>query len=332
MKIEDLLNDVRKTKTKQAEAAKKVKKADDPAVASQIPQNLTASLENELPKNIVADAQQGDQQKVLDLLDAIEQGGEVSGATGAAENLTEAKIAEEMAILDQAIIDKQAEYFGIKMAESFVSRVVELNNPLVSEKEASEYAKAAAEEEYGRWFNAGQALFDGYRYKAAQFPAVEGSEGILDNGAQLVPATVNQSEVDTFAEDLANYLSSENAMEEEGSSDEGKTAAEKAANVSALFGKIKAFLGGMPSKMVDMGRGTGGAMKSVGTVIRKHPAIAGAATAGAGAAGAGAYMLTNKQPKQSEKISADAKSIIAAFTGGVIDKKQAAEKLLPLLR
>lgn len=323
MKIDELLNEVTKTRTKQAEAAKKVKKADDPAAASQIPQDLTASPEHEMPKNVATEAQQGDQQKVMELLEAIEQGGEASGAAGAAENLTEAKIAEEMAILDQAIIDKQAEYFGVKMAESFVNRVVELNNPAVSEKEAEEYVKAAAKEEYVRWFNAGQALFDGYRHKAAQFPAMEGGEGILDNGGQPVPAEVNQSEVDALAQDLANYLAAETAMEE------GKTAAEKEAKVSELFGKLKGYF----SKMQ-------GGMKSVGTTIKKHPVIAGSAAAGVGAAGVGTYMATrnkkssdesNKQPKPPVKAAADAGSILAAFKSGVIGKKEAAEKLLPLM-
>lgn len=329
MKLEDLLNDVKKTRTKQAEAAKKgSKKAEDAAAGSQIPQDLTAGQEHEMPKNIATEAQQGDQQKVMELLDAIEQGGE---AAGAAENLTEAKIAEEMAILDQAIIDKQAEYFGVKMAESFVNRVVELNNPHVSEKEAAEYVKAAAEEEYSRWFNAGQALRDGYVSKAAEFPATEGGEGIIDNGEQLVPSEGNASEVDVLARDLAQYLATGEALEE--GLGESKAAAEKEAKVSELFGKLKAFFSGMPGKIH-------GGMKSVGTTIKKHPVIAGSAAVGAGAAGAGAYMATrnkkssdesNKQPKQSEKIAVNAGAILAAFKSGVIGKKEAAERLAPLM-
>lgn len=212
MNIDALLKQVNKTRTKQAEGE----------TVSQIPQALPTNPATELPKNVVAEGQTGDEQKVMELLEAIEQSGEVKGA---AESIMAAKMAEEIAALDQVIIDKQAEHFGVKMADHFAQRLIDINNPQISEKQAEEMVKAAAEEEYARWFHAGNALWDGYAAKAAAEFGTDGGAGIIDNGGEAVPAAVNQSEVDVFANDLAGYL----AAEFGGEGEDGKSANEKQA-------------------------------------------------------------------------------------------------------
>lgn len=332
MNIDELLKQVNRSRTKQAEGE----------AVSQIPQGLQADPATELPKNVVAEGQAGDEQKVMDLLTAIEQGGETS--KGASESVMTAKIAEEMAALDQVIIEKQAEHFGVKMADAFAQRLVEINNPLISEKQASDMAKAAAEEEYARWFNAGTALYDGYLAKAAEF-GTDGGAGIIDNGGQPVPAAVNQSEVDAFADDLAGYLSSEFVA-----GDDGKSASEKQAGLADLAKKVRMFFARPPTRPVvdgagkaigNLAVGSGGAGYRAGNAaynaIKNHPYMSGAIAAGVGAAGyAGhrygpaAYNSIMGNRDNGNKQSSDAGAIVNAFTRGVISKKQAAEKLLAL--
>ena len=312
MNIDELLKQVKKSRTKKAEGE----------TESQIPQALPTEPATELPKNVVTEGQAGDEQKVMELLEAIEQGGEVGGA---AESIMTAKIAEEMAALDQVIIEKQAEHFGVKMADAFAQRLIEINNPPISEKQAAEMVKAASEEEYARWFNAGAALWDGYVTKAAEF-GTDGGAGIIDNGGQPVPAAFNQSEVDAFADDLAGYLASEFG----GEGDDDKSASEKQAGKAEIFNKIKGFLSG-----------AGGKLKSVGVVTKAHPFRAGAITAGVGAAAYGGSKLKDalygkNRPNLYDmtighkRASSDADAILNAFTTGVINKKEAAEKLLAL--
>lgn len=334
MNIDALLKQVKKGRTKQAEGG----------TESQIPQELPVDPATELPKNIVAEGQAGDEQKIEELLTAIEQGGE---AKGAAESIMTAKIAEEMASLDLVIIEKQAEHFGVKMADAFAQRLIEINNPPISEKQAEEMVKQAAEEGYARWFNAGTALWDGYVTKAAEF-GTDGGAGIIDNGGQPVPAEVNQSEVDVFADDLAGYLASEFGGEEE----EGKSASEKAAGLAELARKIKGYLGSAGSGLRSVGRKTL-------NFAEKHPVVAGAGL-GLGYVGAaegasmGMHALGGNSPSdvlraqkqnlihpfkavktlanadRGMKQSSDKGAILDAFTAGVITKKEAAEKLLSL--
>lgn len=308
MNIDALLKQVNKARTKQAEGE----------TESQIPQAIPTDPATELPKNVVTEGQAGDEQKVLELLESIEQGGEVKGA---AESIMTAKIAEEMAALDQVIIEKQAEHFGVKMADAFAQRLIEINNPPISEKQAEEMVKVAAEEEYARWFNAGAALWDGYVTKAAEF-GTDGCAGIIDNGGGAVPAAVNQSEVDVFANDLAGYLASEFG----GEGEDGKSASEKQAKLGDIVGKIKAFLGSaVGSKSKGFGVGTYNAAKA-------HPYRVGAIGAGVGGAGYAGYRYGPSAYNSvvGEKQSSDAGAILNAFTTGVITKKQAAEKLLAL--
>jgi len=332
MNIDALLKQVR---TKKAEGE----------TESQIPQALPTDPATELPKNVVTEGQAGDEQKVMELLEAIEQGGEVKGA---AESIMTAKIAEEMAALDQVIIEKQAEHFGVKMAEAFTQRLIEINNPPISEKQAAEMAKTASEEEYTRWFNAGTALWDGYVTKAAEF-GTDGGAGIIDNGGQPVPAEVNQSEVDVFANDLAGYLASEFG----GEGDDDKSASEKQAGFAALAGKIKGFFGNAGGKLKSVGTTVGSNVKGF---ANKHPlatmgagnvVVAAGGVLGMNALGGNspadvgrAYRHNLMHPFKSVKTlanadrgmkqSSDADSILNAFTTGVINKKEAAEKLLAL--
>lgn len=329
MNIDELLRQVNKSRTKQAEGE----------TESQIPQELQTDPATELAKNITTEGQAGDEQKVMELLEAIEQGGEA--AKGASESVMTAKIAEEMAALDQVIIEKQAEHFGVKMADAFAQRLIDINNPQITEKQAEEMSKAAGEEEYARWFNAGTALFDGYVTKAAEF-GTDGGAGIIDNGGQAVPSAVNQSEVDVFANDLAGYLASEFG----GGEDDGKTAGEKQAGPinaqkNVILDKIRGFIGGLRnqtkgmnpniSKGFDFGRTVANKAKGMGSAIVDHPYRAGAIAAGVGAAG---YAGNRYGPAAynsvvgGKKQSSDAGDVVSAFTAGVITKKQAAEKLL----
>lgn len=323
MNIDALLKQVSKARTKQAEGE----------AGSQIPQDLPTDPATELPKNVVTEGQAGDEQKIEELLTSIEQGGE---AKGAAESIMTAKIAEEMAALDQVIIEKQAEHFGVKMADSFAQRLIEINNPPISEKQAEEMVKAAAEEEYARWFNAGTALWDGYVTKAAEF-GTDGGAGIIDNGGEAVPAAVNQSEVDVFANDLAGYLASEFG----GEGEDGKSASEKQAKygielakrIADYMGKrVGGAVGSVGEKMKSVGTAVGNAGVTAGKYTTKHPFIVGGGAAGAGAAGFAAhkYGPAAYNAVTSKKQSSDAGAILNAFTTGVITKKQAAEKLLAL--
>lgn len=330
MNIDQLLKQVKRTKQAEGETE------------STIPQDLQVDPATELPKNVVTEGQAGDEQKVMELLEAIEQGGEVKGA---AESIMTAKIAEEMAALDQVIIEKQAEHFGVKMADSFAQRLIDINNPPISEKQAEEMVKAAGEEEYARWFNAGTALFDGYVTKAAEF-GTDGGAGIIDNGGEAVPAAVNQSDVDVFANDLAGYLASEFG----GEGEDDKSASEKQAKYGVELAKrIAAYLGqrvggaagvvGRGAANIGMrfggnkGMHAGNAILNATSFLGKHPKSVGAGVLGLGAAGAGyaghkygpdAYNKVVRQKQSSEG------AIINAFATGVISKKEAVEKLLSL--
>jgi hypothetical protein len=328
MNINDLLKQVKGARTK---------RAGDETV-SNIPQELLVDPATELPKNIVTEGQAGDEQKVMELLEAIEQGGEVKGA---AESIMTAKIAEEMAALDQVIIEKQAEHFGVKMAEAFAQRLIEINNPPISEKQAEEMVKAASEEEYARWFNAGTALWDGYVTKAAEF-GTDGGAGIIDNGGEAVPSAVNQSEVDVFANNLAGYLASEFG----GEGEDGKSASEKQAKFSnpiALAKRIAKYVGTSMGGAVEnagisianrVNMRAGNKLIDAARYIDKHPRLFGAGVIGAGTGAAG-YAGYKYGPDAYNRIvgkkqSSDAGAILNAFTTGVITKKQAAEKLLSL--
>ena len=311
-------------------------------------------IPSELPKNVETEGQEGDEEKVMELLEAIEQGGEVKGA---AEHIMTAKIAEEMADLDQIIIEKQAEHFGVVMADAFAQRLVDINNPPISEKQAEEMVKAAGEEEYSRWFHAGNALWDGYFAKAAEDGA-DGGEGIIDNGGQPVPSAVNQDEAAVLAEDLAGYLASEFGGGEGGEGD-GKSASEK----SALAGKILNYFRGAvakgapiyapgeiaraagrgvnPTALAEhLGRAEGAGHKFMRQLVQEPGTLAmkarlhaknnpvksiAAGTVALGGAGYGGYRALS-----GKKQSSDAGSIINAFTSGVITKEAAAEKLLSL--
>ena len=323
MNIDELLKQINKSRTKKAEGE----------TESQIPQELPTEPATELPKNVVTEGQAGDEQKVMELLEAIEQGGEVGGA---AESIMTAKIAEEMAALDQVIIEKQAEHFGVKMADAFAQRLIEINNPPISEKQAAEMVKAASEEEYARWFNAGAALWDGYVTKAAEF-GTDGGAGIIDSGGQPVPAAFNQSEVDAFADDLAGYLASEFG----GEGDDDKSASEKSAGKAEILSKIRGFFSGAGGKLKTVGTTVANKAKVVGVAAKAHPYRTGsiAAILGAGLPGAiyGGHRLGTKIRLHNEAVdmtrgkqSSDADAILNAFTTGVINKKEAAEKLLAL--
>ena len=306
-------------------------------------------IPSELPKNVATEGQEGDEQKVMELLEAIEQNGE---ANGASESIMTAKIAEEMADLDQIIIEKQAEHFGVVMADSFAQRLIDINNPLISEKQAEEMVKAAGEEEYSRWFHAGNALWDGYFAKAAADGA-DGGEGIVDNGAEATPSAVNADEAAVLAEDLAGYLSSEFGGDEGGEGD-GKSASEKQAFKADFAKKIYKYLKGMPEGVGGgvrrvahragdavygkpganiIGRlraNVGNRLIDAGNFASAHKGTVGAGVMGAGALGLGGAGYAGYNKLTSKKQSSDAGSIIDAFASGVITKEAAAEKLLSL--
>lgn len=306
-------------------------------------------IPSELPKNIAAEGEEGDEQKVMELLEAIEQGGEVKGA---AESIMTAKIAEEMAALDQVIIEKQAEHFGVKMADAFAQRLIDINNPQISEKQAEEMSKCAAEEEYSRWFNAGEALFDGYVTKAAEF-GTDGGAGIVDNGEEATPSAVNADEAAVLAEDLAGYLASEFGGEGEAGG-EDKSASEKQAFKADFAKKIYEYLKGVPKsvgggvdsaawragrKLVDrpqtgvaarLMHGVGNKSIGVSNFVGKHKGTVGAGVMGVGALGAGGAGYIGHNKLTNKKKSSEAGDILNAFTTGAISKKEAAEKLLSL--
>lgn len=270
---------------------------------SSIPENLQANVaQNEPPKNLVQEGQAGDQEKIDALLQAITEKEEVKAS---AENMIGAKMAEEVAALDQAIMHKQAQYFGVEMADAFINRISQ-HGDFTGSKQASE---VSSEDKYKEGFDFGVAMYDGMKAKSAE----DVSGGIMDQGA--MPANFNQDQVDALSEDLTNYLLQAEEGEKE-SSEFYKIAGGNPGRIAKMYADIKKHLGANKLKYL-------------------------LPTIGVGAAGAGIYgnqlagkygygapvAFSDKQSSELEKLACELSAIVLSGFEDGLEKKAAEVKV-----